>query len=80
MLTGFRLKSQQPMPLVRLLERLHKRNEFLISSHHPLQETLISQTGGVIALRRGFLSNFHDSALATLLQTWESEEVSSALF
>ena len=27
------------------VERLHLRNEFLIASHHPLQPTLIAQTG-----------------------------------
>jgi hypothetical protein len=33
------------LPDLTYLERLHTRNEFLISSHHPLKETLIQQTG-----------------------------------
>jgi hypothetical protein len=33
------------LPQVRYLERLHKRNEFLIASHHPLRETLMLQSG-----------------------------------
>ncbi len=33
------------LPSLDLLERLHQRNEYLISSHHPLRETLIRQTG-----------------------------------
>src|SRR5262249_27405174 len=33
------------IPTIKLLGRLHIRNEFLISSHHPLRETLIRQTG-----------------------------------
>ncbi len=33
------------VPTLRLLERLHTRNEFLIGSHHPLRETLMAQTG-----------------------------------
>lgn len=27
------------VPSIKYLERLHKRNEFLISSHHPLRES-----------------------------------------
>ncbi|WP_188032876.1 hypothetical protein [Psychrobacter sp. ANT_WB68] len=30
---------------IKLLERLHTRNEYLIGSHHPLRETLMLQTG-----------------------------------
>jgi hypothetical protein len=41
------------LPSVRLLERLHARNEFLIGSHHPLRETLILQTGVDEPQRRG---------------------------
>ena len=33
------------IPSLRLLERLHSRNEYLIESLHPLRETLINQTG-----------------------------------
>lgn len=38
-------KSDRP-PDLRYVERLHRRNEFLISSHHPLRPTLVAQTGG----------------------------------
>ena len=68
------------IPSIRLLARLHKRNEFLVSSHHPLRETLIAQTGNDEVFRRAFLNRFHDRALATFLQSWESEEMSTALF
>lgn len=68
------------IPSIRLLARLHKRNEFLISSHHPLRETLIAQTGHDEVFRRAFLNHFHDRALAAFLQSWESEEVNAALF
>ncbi len=37
-------KSARP-PHARYVERLHRRNEFLIASHHPLRPTLIAQTG-----------------------------------
>ena len=68
------------IPVIRLLARLHKRNEFLISSHHPLRETLIMQTGNDQVFRRAFLNKYHDRALAALLQSWESDEVNPALF
>lgn len=37
-------KSDRP-PALRYVERLSRRNEYLISSHHPLRPTLIRQTG-----------------------------------
>ena len=33
------------LPEQRFLKRLHARNDFFITSHHPLRETLIQQTG-----------------------------------
>lgn len=68
------------IPSLRLLERLHKRNEFLISSHHPLRETLMAQTGYESHSRRAFLNHFYDRARASLLHSWESEEVCAVLF
>ncbi len=62
------------VPTLRLLERLHRRNEFLISSHHPLRETIMFQTGNKEPLRRMFLNNFYNEARALLLHTWETEE------
>jgi 5-methylcytosine-specific restriction endonuclease McrA len=41
---GWHEKSNRP-PAASYVERLHRRNEFLIASHHPLRPTLISQTG-----------------------------------
>lgn len=59
------------LPTVRYLERLHRRNEFLICSHHPLRETLISQTGVSEPERRRFLQNTHNQATALLVQLWK---------
>jgi hypothetical protein len=59
------------VPTVRLLERLFTRNEYLISSHHPLRETLMQQTGVQLSNRKAFLSNFHVRSVAALLHTWE---------
>jgi hypothetical protein len=33
------------VPARKYLERLDTRNEFFITSHHPLRETLMAQTG-----------------------------------
>jgi hypothetical protein len=46
-----------------LLERLHTRNEFLISSHHPLRETLLRQTGTNESERRSFLQSAYNQAV-----------------
>jgi 5-methylcytosine-specific restriction endonuclease McrA len=54
------------LPSVNLLERLHKRNEYLITSHHPLRETLIAQTGFTEPVRRGFLQDAYNCATLTM--------------
>jgi len=59
------------IPERRFLERLHKRNEFLISSHHPLRETLILQTGRKIPERIGFLQQCYQEAKINLLHEWK---------
>jgi len=46
------------------VERLSKRNEYLIASHHPLKQTLIQQTGQSTTNRRAFLQAVLDSAHA----------------
>ena len=33
------------IPAPEYLRRLNRRNEYLVGSHHPLRETLITQTG-----------------------------------
>ena len=62
------------LPTIKLLARLHRRNEFLISSHHPLKETLIEQTGSSEQFRKIFLNDFHSKAWTVLIHTWEAEE------
>src|SRR5262249_23398057 len=59
-----------PVPLARYLERLHRRNEFLIASHHPLRETLMNQTGETEQERRAFLSGAHREATGCLIHLW----------
>jgi hypothetical protein len=69
------------LPAPRLLDRLHTRNEFLISSHHPLRETLILQTGDSSDARAGFLKGAYSEA-RNLRPTapWHPIEVSPPLF
>ena len=68
------------VPTTQLLERLHRRNQFYIESHHPLRETLMNQTGQVEPVRRNFLQQVHKEATARLLHTWEAAHAHPAAF
>jgi hypothetical protein len=69
------------VPSVKLLARLHRRNEFLISSHHPLRETLIMQTGSSEQVRISFLNKFHEKAQSALVQPlWNAKELAAPFF
>jgi 5-methylcytosine-specific restriction endonuclease McrA len=52
-------KSDRP-PHQRYVERLNTRNEYLISSHHPLRPTLMAQTGDTPAARASTLKRALD--------------------
>jgi hypothetical protein len=58
------------VPDLELLHRLHRRNEYLITSHHPLRETIMRQTGMNAAQRRNFLQTRYDLARSFLIHTW----------
>jgi len=68
------------VPAVKYLERLHARNEFLISSNHPLRETLMHQTGAQLADRIAFLKNMDAFAINKLIHRWETDPVGEAAF
>lgn len=68
------------VPSLKYLNRLHKRNEFLISSHHPLRETLMKQTGKTTEERINFLKEMDKLAINLLVQRWETEQVSKEVF
>ncbi len=68
------------LPSPSLLERLHTRNEYLITSHHPLRETLIQQTGKDEQARRRFLQDVYTRAEAILIHTWEPEAEDNPAF
>lgn len=58
------------------LERLNKRNNYLIDSHHPLRETIIKQTGPTKEKREHFLKNFYHEAtdLIPTVEKWKPVE------
>lgn len=69
------------IPSLRLLQRLHRRNEYFINSHLPLRETLIRQTGKTETARKDFLNTMWSSAHNTMLfHFWEPEPCGDALF
>jgi hypothetical protein len=59
------------VPELPYLERLHRRNEFLIDSHHPLRETLMSQTGRSEPVRQAFLQQAYKSSKDRVVQNWK---------
>jgi len=52
------------------LEKLFDRNEYFISSHHPLRETIINQTGTTAESRRDFLQHVDNAAIDYLIHRW----------
>ena len=61
------------LPELKFLERLHRRNNFFIESHHPLRETLIYQTGANELARRHFLQTTYNMSKELLIQNWKPE-------
>ena len=68
------------IPTIKYLTRLHKRNEFLISSHHPLRETLIVQTGNTSLVRANFLKKMYHRAINYIPHRWETIQIGREIF
>ncbi|MBQ3120322.1 MAG: HNH endonuclease [Peptococcaceae bacterium] len=68
------------VPHIKYLARLHKRNEFLINSHHPLRETIIQQTGKTEGERRIFMRDIDQRAINFLIHRWETPQIAQATF
>lgn len=68
------------VPEICYLSRLHKRNEFLISSHHPLRETIINQTGKTENERSSFLREVDMRAINVLIHRWRTEQKGAVTF
>ncbi len=58
------------VPDIDYLERLDRRNNYLIQSHHPLRETLLAQTGRTEARRRSFLERMDAFTIRHLVSRW----------
>ena len=63
------------IPSRRLLKRLHKRNEYLIGSHHPLRETLMQQTGMRQEERAAFLNDLYQKVNLSPGHEWEPKSI-----
>lgn len=61
------------IPNIKLIERLNKRNDFFIESHHPLRETLIMQTGSTKEARIHFLKEQDKIAINACIHRWKPE-------
>ncbi|MCC6373273.1 MAG: HNH endonuclease [Moraxellaceae bacterium] len=69
------------LPTIPLLERLYNRNEYLITSHHPLRETLIAQTGAKQEQRRQFLQDAYKCSITHgLITKWQPVQQGLAVF
>jgi len=68
------------MPNLNYLDRLAQRNDFLISSHHPLRETLMLQTGQTPAARTTFLQSVYDTAKTHNPTDWQTVELQAPRF
>jgi HNH endonuclease len=73
-------KSDRP-PARRYVERLLRRNEFLIASDHPLKPTLIAQTGRTKAERFGTLKKaLREVTVGGARREWTAPEEMDAAF
>ena len=71
---GWHEKSNRP-PHIRYVERLHRRNEWLIASQHPLRPTLIAQTGDTAEVRAATLRRAHrEVTVGGVRLEWEAPE------
>jgi hypothetical protein len=71
---GWHAKSNRP-PHARFVERLHRRNEFLIASQHPLRPTLMAQTGSSEGDRAATLKRAFDEVTVRGVRVeWEPPE------
>lgn len=68
------------VPALELVSRLYRRNEFLITSHHPLRETLIAQTGATPAFRVAFLQGNYETAKLARIIEWNAVARDDAAF
>jgi hypothetical protein len=61
------------VPELKFLSRLFRRNEYYISSKHPLAETIINQTGRTREERKRFLQKQYNIAKENSIVSWQPE-------
>ncbi|XUX07693.1 HNH endonuclease domain-containing protein [Sporosarcina sp. UB5] len=61
------------LPDEHLIQRLYKRNEYLIESNHPLKETIIMRTGKNQHQRANFLNTMYGFAKSLSRARWQPE-------
>lgn len=64
----------EKIPKIEFLEKLDRRNNFYIESHHPLRETIVKQTGVSSEIRHKFLQRYFNRALEIVPVNWEPKE------
>ncbi len=71
----------EQMPAFRFVQRLHKRNEWLIQSHKPLRETLFKLAGRQEKARKNFLLSVYSEALGYSGEDfWDTDSRGSEVF
>jgi hypothetical protein len=68
------------VPVRSLIERLNRRNEYLIDSNHPLRETIILQTGKSPEARISFINDIRQTAENRFLPEWEPPNKGNPVF
>lgn len=68
------------IPEMKYLDRLNKRNNFLVNSHHPLRETIIRQTGLTDHDRTLYLNRQYSWALSLMIHRWSPKEEGPPVF
>jgi hypothetical protein len=77
---GWHEKSNRP-PAAKYVARLHRRNEFLIASHHPLRPTLLAQTGPTATARIATLQRASSEVtVGGARQAWSAPEEQPSVF
>lgn len=68
------------IPDQRFLERLHRRNSYLIDSHHPLREALMLDTGRSAQERCAFLRRLWEQMREWQRRSWNGRPEAERLF
>ena len=69
------------LPKIKFLERLNIRNNYLISSHDPLRQILLAQTGITQKNRFSFLNkNFNIAQQSLIHSNWEPKKIYQGQF